>query len=74
MVGALLNLLHVQYGEVIDTFCDFLQTQKEQMLKDEKKTYGIVDESSSEQQFCKLDEISYLFCVKICKILYGLHY
>ena len=28
------------------------------MLKSEKKSHGAVDESSSEQQFCKLDVIT----------------
>ena len=48
-------------GKIIDTFCDFSTTEKEQgILKDEKKHHGTVDESSPEQQFCKSDAITFV--------------
>ena len=34
--------------------------QKEKIVKDEKKLHGAVDKSSSEQQFCKLDTITFI--------------
>ena len=33
---------------------------KRKILKDEKKHHGTVDESSSEQQFCKSDVITFV--------------
>ena len=38
----------------------FLMAQREKILKDEKKHHGVVDESSSEQQFCKSDVITFV--------------
>ena len=34
--------------------------RKRKTLKDEKKHHGTVDESSSEQQFCKSDVITFV--------------
>ena len=34
--------------------------KKRKIVKDEKKLHGTVDESSSEQQFCKLDVITFV--------------
>ena len=48
-------------------FYDFLASfnyngyrKKRKIGKDEKKLHGTVDESSSEQQFCKLDPITFV--------------
>ena len=42
----------------VNTFC--LLERKRKILKDEKKHHGAVDESSSEQQFHKLDAITFV--------------
>ena len=36
------------------------EKEKRKILKDEKKHHGAVDESSSEQQFCKSDMITFV--------------
>ena len=46
-------------------FYDFLTSfngyrKKRKIVKDKKKLHGAVDESSSEQQFCKLDVITFV--------------
>ena len=73
MAGAILIMSHVQAAVLCDedasssipvlvSFHPFNSTEKEKedILKDEKKHYGTVDESSSEQQFHKSDVITFV--------------
>ena len=38
--------------------------RKRKIVKDKKKFHGAVDKSSLEQEFCKLDAITNVYCVK----------
>ena len=45
---------------VIFSHCLMDTERKRKIVKDEKKLHGAVDESSSEQQFHKLDAITFV--------------
>ena len=55
----------VQEADLCDEFASSLTTftqqrKKKKILKDEKKCHGAVDESSSEKQFRKSDNITFV--------------
>ena len=75
MIGLSLgHLSHVQADVLCDEInrrCKFIDTavfrdcfaflkEHKKTLEDEKKHHGAVDESLSEQQFCKLDAITFV--------------
>ena len=56
-----LNAQHLDQHLLRDILTSFNgYRKKRKIVKDEKKFHGTVDESSSEQQFCKLDAITFV--------------